>query len=140
MGYVFGHDVLSEKLRYKEGEYGIRSTDRSLPGRIFPTPRCAQIRTRSSGEVCNTIRLEVMDNRAEGSTTDTWERFEYRLTDNFVGWKRYELPWSAFTRRTDWQPAGAPNDGFTRTGVGGYNFAPISGSGSFQVDQVELRR
>ncbi len=88
----------------------------------------------------NTIRLEVMDNRAESSTTDTWERFEYRLTDNFVGWKRYDLPWSAFTRRTDWQPAGAPNDGFTRTGVGGYNFAPISGSGSLQVDQVELRR
>ncbi len=88
----------------------------------------------------NTIRLEVMDNRAESSTTDTWERFEYRLTDNFVGWKRYELPWSAFTRRTDWQPAGAPNDGFTRTGVGGYNYSPVSGSGSLQVDQVELRR
>ncbi len=88
----------------------------------------------------NTIRLEVMDNRAAGSTTDTWERFEYKLTDNFSGWKRYDLPWSAFARRADWQPAGAPNDGFTRTGVGGYNFAPTAGSGSFQVDQVELRR
>ncbi|HSH83230.1 MAG TPA: carbohydrate binding domain-containing protein, partial [Herpetosiphonaceae bacterium] len=46
---------------------------------------------------------------------------EYKLTDNFVGWKRYDIPWSGFTRRADWQPAGAPNDGFTRTGVGGYN-------------------
>ncbi len=87
-----------------------------------------------------TIRLEVMDDRPEFSTTDTWERFEYRFTDSFVGWKRYNLPWSAFTRRTDWQPGGAPNNGFTRTGVGGYNFSPISGSGSFQVDQVELVR
>lgn len=88
----------------------------------------------------NTIRLEVMDNRAAGGATDTWERFEYRLTDNFTGWKSYDLPWSSFKRRADWQPAGAPNDGFTRSGIGGYNLSPTSGGGSFRVDQVELVR
>lgn len=87
----------------------------------------------------NSIRIEILDNRAAGSTADTWERFEYRLTDNFTGWRRYSLPWSAFTRRA-WQPAGAPNDGFTRSGVGGYNLSPLAGGSSFRLDQVELIR
>jgi hypothetical protein len=86
----------------------------------------------------NTIRLEVSDNRAAGSTTDSSERFEYKLVDSSTGWSHFSLPWSAFQRRTDWQPAGAPNDGFTLTQVWGFNFAPISGAGSFQIDQVEL--
>jgi endo-1,4-beta-D-glucanase Y len=88
----------------------------------------------------NTIRLEVSDNRAAGSTTDTAERFEYRFADNSVGWKYFSVPWGSFSRRTDWQPTGAPNDGFTRTQIWGFNFAPLSGTGNFQLDQVQLMK
>jgi endo-1,4-beta-D-glucanase Y len=88
----------------------------------------------------NTIRLEVSDNRPAGSTSDTSERFEYRFVDNFTGWKFYSVPWSNFMRRGDWQPVGAPNDGFTLTQVWGFNFAPISGTGNFQLDQVQLMK
>jgi len=88
----------------------------------------------------NVIRLEVSDNRAQGSTTDTAERFEYRFTDDFIGWRHFCIPWIAFTRRADYQPTGAPSDGLTLTEVWGINFAPISGRGNFQVDQVQLTR
>ncbi len=86
----------------------------------------------------NPMRLEVLDNRAAGSTTDTSERFVYLFTDNWVGWKHFALPWSSFKRRTDWQPAGAPNDGFGRSQVWGFNFSVISGSGTFRIDQIKL--
>jgi endoglucanase len=86
----------------------------------------------------STIRFEVLDNRAAGSSVDTSERFEYKFTDNFTGWKTFDLPWNSFTRRADWQLAGAPNDGFNLTSVWGFNFAPINGKGSFLLDQIQL--
>jgi endoglucanase len=86
----------------------------------------------------NTIRVELFDDRAPGSTSDTSERYEYRFVDNFSGWKIFTLSWKDFTRRADWQPAGAPNNGLTLTQIWGYDFAPIGGSGSFQLDQIVL--
>ncbi len=84
----------------------------------------------------NTIRLELYDNRSD-PTQDTSERFEYKFTNNFTGWKSFSVPWSSFTRRS-WQPAGAPNDGLTLTEIYGFNFSPTRGTGSFQVDQIQL--
>ena len=84
------------------------------------------------------IRLEILDNRQPGSTGDTHERYEYRLTDDFSGWRHFVIPWSNFARRADWQPAGAPNDGFTRSEIWGLNFSVISGSVSFRVDEIRL--
>ena len=84
------------------------------------------------------LRVEILDNRASGSTTDTSERFEYRFTDNFSGWKHFIVPWSAFTRRADWQPTGAPNDGFTKSAIWGFNLSVISGKGTFRVDEIKL--
>ena len=86
------------------------------------------------------IELTPTGRRAAGSTTDTAERFEYKFVDNWMGWRYISVPWSSFTRRADWQPAGAPNDGFTLTQVWGFNFAPISGSGYFQLDQVQFMK
>jgi subtilisin family serine protease len=86
------------------------------------------------------FRLELSDNKAPGSNTDTAERFEYKFVDDTAGWKHFSLPWSSFKRRADWQPTSAPNDGLTLTQVWGFNFTPLSGSGSFQIDQVELIR
>jgi endoglucanase len=84
------------------------------------------------------LRLEVLDNRQPGSTTDTSERFVYLFTDNWTGWKHFTLPWSTFSRRSDWQPTGAPNDGFGRSEVWGFNFSIISGSELFQFDDIKL--
>ena len=84
------------------------------------------------------IRFEILDNRALGNDGDTAERFEYKFRDDFNGWKAFNLPWNAFVRRTDWQPQGAPNDGFNLTAIWGFNFSPISGQGSFQVDNIKL--
>jgi endoglucanase len=86
----------------------------------------------------NTMRLELQDDRAPGSTGDTAERYEYRFTDNFSGWRTFALGWSSFTRRGDWQPSGAPNNGLTLSQIWGYSFAPLGGSGSLQIDQVQL--
>ncbi len=84
------------------------------------------------------MRLEVLDNRAAGSTTDTSERFVWLFTDNWTGWRHFSVPWWSFTRRTDWQPAGAPNDGFGRSQVWGFNFSFISGSEHFRLDAIKL--
>jgi aryl-phospho-beta-D-glucosidase BglC (GH1 family) len=85
-----------------------------------------------------TIRFEILDNRAPGRQGDSAERFEYRFSDNFTGWRNFQLRSDAFARRSDWQPEGAPNDGFNRTEVWGFNFSPLRGAGSFQVDDLKL--
>jgi hypothetical protein len=86
----------------------------------------------------NPFRVELLDNRAPGGSGDTSERFEARFTDDFTGWKWVSLPLSAFTRRADGQPAGAPSDGLSLTQMWGYAVSPVSGSGAYRVDQVEL--
>ena len=114
-------------------------------GRAFATPEDWSTATQiafwffgtASG---NTIRLEVLDNPAAGSMLDTSERFTHHFVDDWSGWRRLAVPWSSFTRRADWQPAGAPDDGFGRGAVSGYNFAAIGGTGIFQLDAVELEK
>ena len=86
----------------------------------------------------NPFRLELLGDRAPGSTSDTFSRYIYQFSDNFVGWKTMTLPWSAFTRRTDWQPPDAPDNGLTLDRIWGFNFSPIAGSGSFQLEEIRL--
>jgi endoglucanase len=85
----------------------------------------------------NTIVAEISDNGGSG-TGDTYERFVYNVTDNFSGWKLLSIPFSSFTRRADWQPSGAPNDGFTLTEIHGISFYPKSGTSSFRLDTISL--
>jgi endoglucanase len=85
-----------------------------------------------------TLRFEILDNRNPARDGDSAERFEYKFTDNFSGWAAFELPWSVFARRVDWQPEEAPEDGFNRTAIWGFNISPVNGQGSFQVDDIEL--
>jgi hypothetical protein len=84
-----------------------------------------------------TRSLELLDDRAPGSTTDTTERFDYDFADNFSGWKTFNVPWSLFVRKAT-QPAGAPNNGLTLTQMWGYSFALLSGKGSFELDEIQL--
>src|SRR4028118_1902409 len=57
-----------------------------------------------------TIRVEVQDNRSDPAT-DTAERWEYQFTDDSADWRYVSIPWTSFTRRADWQPAGGPHGG-----------------------------
>lgn len=83
----------------------------------------------------NRFRVELYDN---GTSAGSAERFEYQFVDNLAGWRHFIIPLNSFTRRTDWQPNGAPNDGLTLTQMWGFNFSPLGGSGSFKTDQVQL--
>ena len=73
------------------------------------------------------------------------ELFEASFADDFTGWQKIVIPFTAFTRSTE-QPAGAPNDGLTLTEVNGYGFRfPHSGRGVVaqteviaHIDQVSL--
>ncbi len=86
----------------------------------------------------NPMRLEILDNRQAGGTADTSERYVYLFTDDVSGWKQFVLPWSSFSRRSHWQPDGAPNDGLTLSQVWGFNVSVISGRGRFQIDEIKL--
>jgi endoglucanase len=83
----------------------------------------------------NRFRVELYDN---GASAGSAERFEYQFVDNTSGWRHFAIPLNSFTRRGDWQPAGAPNDGLTLTQMWGFNFSPLGGGSSFKVDQVQL--
>ncbi|MBN1565439.1 MAG: family 16 glycosylhydrolase [Anaerolineae bacterium] len=76
------------------------------------------------------IQVEIFDNRAPESATDTAERWYYRIVDDVTGWRFFSLPFAYFQRRTDWQPAGAPDDGLGLTEVHGYAFSFPAGVGS----------
>jgi beta-glucanase (GH16 family) len=68
------------------------------------------------------IQTEVFDNQQLGNGGDSAERWYYRITDDYTGWRFFRIPFSAFQRRTDYQPGGAPNDGLNLTEVSGYAF------------------
>jgi|GEM_PF-948283 len=77
------------------------------------------------------VRVEIADSGDE--------RFEYRLTLNWTGWRRFSIPWSSFTKRADWQPPTATQNNVLDLGsVKGFSFAPLSGSGTLYLDQIQL--
>lgn len=71
---------------------------------------------------------------------DTAERFEASFTDNFSGWQRVSVPFSAFKRSGD-QPKGAPKDGLTLSSVWGYGFQIPGGYRGQHIlfDQVRVQ-
>ena len=85
-----------------------------------------------------TIFMDILDNRAEGSSVDDAERFTYDITDDFEGWMYFEVPFEEFRRKDIGNSA--PNDGFTLTEIHGYAIGTYGsiemGSQSIYVDQV----
>ncbi|HKG53579.1 MAG TPA: carbohydrate binding domain-containing protein [Anaerolineales bacterium] len=61
-----------------------------------------------------------------------------QILDSSGRWRTFNLPWNNFVHRSDWQPEGAPNDGFGLTTIWGFNISPVNGYGSFQVDEIKL--
>jgi hypothetical protein len=82
-------------------------------------------------------QAEILDNRSNPSA-DTAERFDYDFADNFVGWRYIRIPFAAFERATDFQPAGAPNDGLTLTEMWGWAVVlpATSVPRTFSIDDV----
>ncbi len=124
-------------------EYDIASSSQASLARTFETPL-----DWSQGHYLNfwfhgtntgdSFRLELWDN---GDSADSAERFEFGFKDDNVGWKWMSVPLSAFTRRNDWQPAGAPNDGLTLKAVRGIAVQPLNGNNhTVFLDEMELER
>ena len=86
------------------------------------------------------IQIELFDNRLPDSNADTAERFFYHLVDDYEGWAQITIPFAHFQRRVDWQPGGAPDDGFNLDAVWGYAFGfPANvGAQTAYMDEVEI--
>lgn len=86
------------------------------------------------------VQVEVFDNRNPDMPGDSAERWYYRITDDYEGWRQFTIPFDLFQRRTDWQPDGAPDDGLGLDAVSGYafGFPPAVGAKTAYVDDVRL--
>lgn len=87
-----------------------------------------------------TIQLDLFDNRNPSASGDSAERWYFRLTDDYTGWRQFSIPFALFQRRTDFQPSGAPNDGLGLNEVSGYAFGFPGGVGAHiaYLDDVRL--
>ena len=84
------------------------------------------------------FQAEIFDNRSDPAA-DTAERFDFDFTDDTTGWRRVRIPFSSFKRATDFQPAGAPNDGLTLREMWGWAIVlpnPSGGPRTIRVDDV----
>lgn len=86
------------------------------------------------------VQIELFDNRDPESNADSAERFFYHLLDDYGGWQHFTIPFAFFHRRSDWQPNGAPDDGFNLDAVWGFAFGFPGGVGAktAYLDQVEI--
>ena len=83
--------------------------------------------------------VDILDNRNPGSTTDDAERFVFNLTDDFIGWQYFEIPFASFVRKEIGN--GAPSDGLTLTQVHGWALGMLNTDGNeytFYVDDATL--
>ena len=84
-----------------------------------------------------TYQAEISDNRSDPNS-DTSERFDYEFTDNTPGWQYISIPFTDFTRATDFQPGGAPDDGFTLTEIWAWAIVLPLGTDTVYFDDVSL--
>jgi beta-glucanase (GH16 family) len=82
-------------------------------------------------------QAEISDNRSDPAT-DTSERFDYQFVDDTAGWRYISIPFADFTRATDFQPAGAPDDGFTLTEIWAWAIILPLGADTVAIDDVGL--
>ncbi len=84
-----------------------------------------------------TYQAEISDNRSDPNI-DTSERFDYEFTDTTPGWQYISIPFADFTRATDFQPGGAPDDGFTLTEIWAWAIVLPHGADTVYFDDVSL--
>ena len=83
------------------------------------------------------FQFEIFDNGPDSANA---ERFDTLVTDNFLGWQQIVIPFAIFTRATDFQPGGAPNDGLTLTQMWGFAIVLDGAAGTFTFDDIGLER
>ncbi|MFG1705926.1 glycoside hydrolase family 3 N-terminal domain-containing protein [Nonomuraea sp. M3C6] len=67
------------------------------------------------------------------------ELFESSFTDDAAGWRQVKVPFASFTRRTDYQPGGAPTDGeLDLVAMWGYAMRLPTASGTLVWDEVQV--
>ena len=82
------------------------------------------------------LRVEL---KSDGASAGSSNRYEYTFTDDVAGWRFFNLPWSVFTARTDYNPGPNPADPLNLAAVWGYSILlPGGANGSFYFDQVAL--
>ena len=84
-----------------------------------------------------TYQAEISDNRSDPNI-DTSERFDFEFTDTTPGWQYISIPFEDFTRATDFQPGGAPDDGFTLTEIWAWAIVLPNGADTVYFDDVGL--
>ncbi|MDT8304947.1 MAG: carbohydrate binding domain-containing protein, partial [Anaerolineae bacterium] len=85
------------------------------------------------------FQFEIFDNRSD-PTSDTAERFDTIFVDDFSGWRQVTIPFADFSRATDYQPGGAPDDGLTLTEMWGLAIILDGASGTLVLDDIALER
>ncbi|SEG41729.1 beta-glucosidase [Nonomuraea solani] len=81
------------------------------------------------------IFFELKDGGGPASS----ELFESSFTDDTAGWRKVVVPFSSFTRRTDYQPGGAPTDGeLDLVAIWGYAMRLPATSGTLTWDEFQI--
>ncbi|CAL9569256.1 glycoside hydrolase family 3 protein [Streptomyces sp. enrichment culture] len=82
------------------------------------------------------IAFELKDGGVNGEASELWTT---SFADDFTGWKQIELPFGAFTYRTDYQPVGGIDQILGLDEIWGYAVTlPVGLKGEFALDGVEL--
>lgn len=81
----------------------------------------------------SSLQFELFDG---GANPDSSERWDVTIVDDVAGWREVLLPWSAFNRATDFQPGGAPDDGFGQSEIWGYALPAANGANTVLVDDI----
>jgi len=81
------------------------------------------------------VRVELKNNGEHAEAAELWVQ---HFTVDFTGWRHMSMPFDTFTRRVDFQPGGAPDDGVLNLDeMWGYAFGPeATGPGTFALDNV----
>ncbi|WP_019872320.1 carbohydrate binding domain-containing protein [Salinispora oceanensis] len=82
------------------------------------------------------IDVEIKDGGADAEHSELWIT---SFTEDWVGWRLVELPFSQFKYRTDYQPIGGINQELDLDQMWGYAMQPRSGyADTFRIDDVEV--
>ena len=81
-------------------------------------------------------RIEL---KADGAAPANANRYEYTFTDAAAGWTWFNVPFSDFAPRTDFNPGPSPSDPINLGKMWGYSILLAPGTGgSFLLDEVAL--
>jgi len=86
----------------------------------------------------NSLFVDILDNRKPSSTVDDAERYVYKFTDDFSGWKQVIIRFADMRRKADGN--GAPVDGLGLSEVHGWAFGTANTGGpiTYYLDSFEL--